>query len=138
MKTIGEADLLAKDFMEIGSRLGIRVQCAVTYGEQPIGSAIGPSLEAREALETLMNRSHAFDVAEKATAVAGTILEMAGKADGKALAREILRSGRAEEKMREIIEAQGGELGNPARGYGRRRSAVHGPVGESRPRPLDK
>lgn len=108
VKTIGEADLLAKDFMEIGSRLGIRVQCAVTYGEQPIGSAIGPSLEAREALETLMNRSHAFDVAEKATAVAGTILEMAGKADGKALAREILRSGRAEEKMREIIEAQGG------------------------------
>ncbi|MEM2969739.1 MAG: thymidine phosphorylase, partial [Candidatus Bathyarchaeia archaeon] len=50
VKTIGEADLLAKDFMELGRRLDIKVQCAVTYGEQPIGHTIGPALEAREAL----------------------------------------------------------------------------------------
>jgi len=109
MKTIGEADLLAKDFMEIGSRLGIRVRCAVTYGEEPIGSAIGPSLEAREALEALMNRGTAPDLVDKATAIAGIILEMAGRSDGKSLAEEILSSGRAEEKMRKIIAAQGGD-----------------------------
>ena len=109
VKTIGEADLLAKDFMEIGSRLGIRVRCAVTYGEQPIGSAIGPALEAKEALEALMNRGSVVDLVDKATAIAGMILEMAGKTDGKAMAIELLRSGRAEEKMREIIAAQGGD-----------------------------
>jgi len=46
---------------------------------------------------------------DKATAIAGMILEMAGKTDGKAMAIELLRSGRAEEKMREIIAAQGGD-----------------------------
>ena len=109
VKTIGEANLLAKDFMEIGSRLGIKVQGAVTYGEQPIGRAIGPALEAKEAMEVLMNRPGPRDVAEKATAIAGILLEMAGREDGKALAEELLRSGKAEQKMREIIEAQGGD-----------------------------
>lgn len=108
MKTVGEADLLAKDFMEVGRRLGMQVRCAVTYGEQPIGYAVGPSLEAKEALETLMGRGKSSDLAEKATAIAGMILEMAGKSDGKKLATEVLRSGKAESKLREIIAAQGG------------------------------
>jgi len=108
VKTIGDADLLAKDFMEVGRRLGIQVRCAVTYGEQPIGYAVGPSLEAKEALETLMSNGKSSDLVEKATAIAGMILEMAGKSDGKRLAMEALRSGKAESKMREIIMAQGG------------------------------
>jgi AMP phosphorylase len=109
VKTIGEADLLAKDFMEIGSRLGMRVRCAVTYGEQPVGYAIGPSLEAKEALEALMGLKNAPDLVEKATDIAGMILEMAGKSDGKRIAVETLRNGNAEKKMREIIAAQGGD-----------------------------
>jgi AMP phosphorylase len=114
VKTIGEADLLAKDFMEIGRRLGIQVRCAVTYGEQPLGYAIGPSLEAKEALEALISHRNSSDIVEKATAIAGIILEMAGKSEGKKLAVEALRSGKAESKMREIIAAQGGNPGiNP-------------------------
>ncbi|VVB70219.1 AMP phosphorylase [uncultured archaeon] len=114
VKTIGDADLLAKDFMEIGRRLGMQVRCAVTYGEQPIGYAIGPSLEAREALNALMSHGDSSDIVEKATAIAGIILEMAGKSDGKRLATEAIRSGKAESKLREIIAAQGGNPGiNP-------------------------
>jgi len=109
VKTIGEADLLAKDFMEIGTRLEMQVRCAVTYGEQPVGYAIGSSLEAKEALEALMNRGNASDLVEKATAVAGMMLDMAGRDDGRKLAAEALRSGKAENKMREIIETQGGD-----------------------------
>jgi AMP phosphorylase len=109
VKTIGEADLLANDFMELGGRLGIQVRCAVTYGEQPIGYAIGPALEAREALGALMGRSAPPDLLDKAVDIAGILLDMAGRGDGRALALEALRSGRAEEKMREIIEAQGGD-----------------------------
>ncbi|MEM3479144.1 MAG: AMP phosphorylase, partial [Candidatus Bathyarchaeia archaeon] len=110
IKTIGEADLLAKDFMELGRRLGIRVRCAVTYGEQPVGYAVGPALEAWEALNTIMGRSQAYDLIDKATHIAGILLEMSGKADGNggAIALEVLRSGKAEEKLREIIGAQGG------------------------------
>jgi len=111
IKTIGEADLLAKDFIELGRRLGIKVQCAVTYGEQPIGYAVGPALEAREALNTIMGRSKPQDLIDKAANIAGILLEMSGVAttNGKEMAMEILRSGKAEKKLREIIEAQGGD-----------------------------
>lgn len=109
VKTIGEADLLAKDFIEIGRRLEIKVGCSVTYGEQPLGFAIGPSLEAKEALEALMNRGNSLDLVEKAISVAGIILEMAGKSEGKKLAAQALRSGKAVSKLREIISAQGGD-----------------------------
>ena len=111
VKTIGEADLLAKDFIELGRRLGINVQCAVTYGEQPVGYAIGPSLEAREALSVLMGNKHVLDLIDKATDIAGILLEMGGKKDGKDLALGALKSGKAERKMREIIAAQGGAPG---------------------------
>jgi len=109
VKTIGEADLLAKDFIELGKRLGITVQCALTYGEQPVGRAIGPSLEAREALSILMGKEQAWDLIDKATLIAGILLEMSGEKNGKNIAFEALRSGKAESKMREIIAAQGGE-----------------------------
>ena len=108
VKTIGEADLLAKDFMELGRRLDIKVQCAVTYGEQPVGHTIGPALEASEALGVLTGEAKAPDLVDKATNIAGILLEMSGKSNGKETALEILRSGKAEKKMREIIEAQGG------------------------------
>jgi AMP phosphorylase len=108
VKTIGDADLLAKDFMELGRRLNIKVQCAVTYGEQPVGHTIGPALEAREALGVLMGKAEVPDLVDKATSIAGILLEMSGKSNGKETAMEILRSGKAEKKMREIIEAQGG------------------------------
>ena len=58
IKTIGEAQALAQDFIELGKRLDMYVQCAVTFGEQPIGYAIGPALEAREALLALMGEDH--------------------------------------------------------------------------------
>ena len=110
IKTIGEADLLAKDFIELGRRLGIKVQCAVTYGEQPVGYAIGPALEAWEALNTIMGRGQSYDLIDKAAHIAGILLEMSGKANrnGRAIALETLKSGKAEEKLREIISAQGG------------------------------
>jgi len=108
VKTIGEADLLAKDFIELGRRLGIHIQCAVTYGEQPVGYAIGPALEAREALSVLMNESSVPDLIDKAMNIAGILLNMTGRENGKEIALETLRSGKAERKMREIIGAQGG------------------------------
>ena len=108
MKTTGEADLLARDIIELGKRLGIHTHCVVTFGEQPIGNSVGPALEAKEALEVLMNKKNIPDLIDKTCNIAGSIFELVGKQNGYALAKKILESGKAEKKMREIIKTQGG------------------------------
>jgi AMP phosphorylase len=99
-------------FKEIASNVGIEAECALTLAHQPIGHAIGPALEAREALTLLMDYSAGPNsLIEKSTDLAGMLLEMAGKAQkgkGQNLAKEILRSGKAYEKMKNIIKIQGG------------------------------
>ena len=108
VKTIGDANLLAKDFIELGKKLLIKVNCAITYGEQPLGYAIGPALEAREALEILMGKRNVVDVIEKATSLSSILFKMVGMRNGNEIPMKILKSGKAEKKIREIIKAQGG------------------------------
>ena len=108
IKTIEEAQALAREFIELGKRLGIHVQCGVTFGEQPIGYAIGPALEAREALLGLMGKGP-IDLVNKAASLAGLLFEMMGIDDGTQKANDILKSGKAEKKLRDIIAAQGGD-----------------------------
>ena len=108
IKTIGEAQALAQDFIELGKRLGMNVQCGITFGEQPIGYAIGPALEAREALLTLMGKGP-IDLVNKASSLAGLLFEMMGIEDGIQKAKELITSGEAEKKLREIIAVQGGD-----------------------------
>ena len=108
--TMEEARKLSHDFITVGNELGISVHCAVTYGSQPVGHAIGPALEAKEALETLMGGGPT-SLIEKSTGLAGILLELGGLAArgaGRKLAKEILASGKALEKMREIIKVQNG------------------------------
>jgi AMP phosphorylase len=107
IKTRTEAYLLASDFVELGKRLGMKIQCALTFGEQPIGRAIGPALEAQEALNTLAGNGPP-DLIDKATMLAGMLFEMIGVSGGKRKAEAILKSGKADKKLREIIETQGG------------------------------
>jgi AMP phosphorylase len=108
IKTIGEAHALAQEFIELGKRLDMNIQCAVTFGEQPIGYAIGPALEAKEALSTLMGEGP-IDLVNKAVSLAALLFEMMGVKDGTQKAKDILESGEAEKKFREIIAAQGGD-----------------------------
>jgi AMP phosphorylase len=84
------------------------IQCAITYGEQPLGYAIGPALEAKEALSTIMGKGPS-DLREKAITIAGILFEMMGSKDGKQKAERLLKSGKAETKLRQIIAAQGGD-----------------------------
>ncbi len=110
---VDDADVarkLAHDFIDLGYKLGIQLESAITYGGQPIGYAIGPALEAREALETLMGKGPG-SLIEKSTSLAGLLLELGGAAPrglGRQMATEILNSGKACDKFKEIIEAQGG------------------------------
>jgi len=98
---------LADDFLELGKRLGMQIACGVTFGEQPLGYCVGPALEAREALLTLQGKGPK-DVVEKSTMLCDMLFNEVGIKDHGA-ALEVLRSGKAEKKMREIIEAQGGD-----------------------------
>jgi AMP phosphorylase len=107
IKTRTEAYSLASDFVDLGKRLGLNIQCALTFGDQPLGCCIGPALEAGEALSTLMGGGPP-DLRDKATSLAGILFEMVGIENGRAKAEEMLDSGKAEAKMREIIAAQGG------------------------------
>jgi len=109
VKTIEEARAYVHDFMELGNRLGINVECAITYGDQPVGNAVGPGLEARECIRILEGMGHPSSVVEKACELAGIILEMGGIPRGADEARRILDSGEALKKFREIVAAQGGK-----------------------------
>ena len=106
--TMEKAQAYAKDFVELGERLGMHVECAITYGDQPVGRAIGPALEAREAIAILEGGLHPSSVIEKSCGMAGMLLDMGGIKRGEAKAREMLMSGKALEKFREIVAAQGG------------------------------
>lgn len=110
VETTEQARHISNLFVELGERLGVRARCGVTYGGQPVGHAVGPVLEAREALQTLHGRGPT-SLVEKSTALAGLLLELSGKASrgrGSGMAKDILSSGKALSKMKEIIGAQGG------------------------------
>lgn len=106
LKTFGEAYEVATDFIKISQGLGIKATCCVTFGEQPVGYAIGPALEAREALRAIMY-GKPKDLINKACSLAGALLELVKKGSEK-LAFDAIKTRRAEKKLREIITAQGG------------------------------
>jgi putative thymidine phosphorylase len=104
---------LKNSFEDIGKSLNMTIKVIITDGCQPIGNGIGPALEARDVLWVLEQDEKApKDLKKKSLEMAGILLEMAGKAkeeQGYNLAKEILESGKALEKMNEIIKAQGGK-----------------------------
>jgi AMP phosphorylase len=105
------ANNIAHKFIELGRRLGVSVECLITDGSSPIGSGVGPALEARDVLQALDNDGP-IDLIDKSLDLAGILLELAGKVvrgKGRGVAEHILKSGKAKEKMMEIIEAQGGD-----------------------------
>jgi AMP phosphorylase len=108
VKTLGKAKKLAGNFLELGRRVGIHTECAVTFGEQPIGYAIGPALEAREALEAVQTLEPQ-DLVNKVCSLASLLLKMVGKGGDEGSAYKALKTGKAEKKLREIIAEQGGD-----------------------------
>lgn len=107
--TIEAARAYVRDFMDLGEKLGMHVECAITYGDQPVGNAVGPILEAKECIRILEGEQHPASVIEKACELAGIILEMGGIPRGAEEAKRILKSGEALAKFREIVAAQGGK-----------------------------
>jgi len=106
-----QALALRKLFEFVGDHLNIHLEVMITDGRQPIGKGIGPVLEARDVMQVLNNDPDApADLRQKSLLLAGRIIEFdpdVRGGQGYAIARDILESGRAYEKMHEIIKAQG-------------------------------
>lgn len=83
---------------------------AITEMGQPLGKAVGNSLEVIEAIETLKGRGPA-DITELAEKLGGIMVYLGGKAEspdeGMKLAAQALKDGRGLDKLREFIAAQG-------------------------------
>ncbi|HOD73443.1 MAG TPA: thymidine phosphorylase, partial [Candidatus Bipolaricaulis anaerobius] len=71
---------MAREFIELGERLGMKVECALTYGDIPVGRSIGPKLEVIEALRVLEGGTEPNSFIQKSLSITGIALEMAGKA----------------------------------------------------------
>lgn len=102
-----EAKKMAEKFQKVGKAIGLNVKYVITDGHQPLGYTMGAALEAREALQSLIDPKNApNDLVKKVILISNKLLKMAGK--DPSLAKEILYSRKAEKKIREIIQAQGG------------------------------
>jgi len=112
MKTLEQARALAEAMVRIGREVGRRVAAHLADMNQPLGHAVGNSLEVVEALATL--RGHGpKDLYHHALRIAGDMLYLGGACEGleagEALAGEMISSGRALSKFRQLIVAQGGD-----------------------------
>ncbi|MFA6461358.1 MAG: AMP phosphorylase [Candidatus Woesearchaeota archaeon] len=110
-KNMKDATHLKVMFEKVGKALGMKVKVIVTDGSHPIGYGIGPLFEADDVMNVLSNDPRAPpELKKKALFMAGQLLEMTGKykkGEGQKVAKEILESGKAYEKMNQIIESQG-------------------------------
>jgi len=112
MKTLAEARLLARTMVAIGKAHGLKVTCELTDMDQPLGRAVGNSLEVAEAIATLRGDGPPDLVA--LTRLAGAeMLLLGGKARDRAVALrridQALADGSGLAKLRALVVAQGGD-----------------------------
>lgn len=112
MKNIGDAKRLAHTMVRIGKLANRQVMAVVSDMSQPLGEAIGNSLEVVEAIETLQGHGPA-DLLEMCYALGSQMVVLAKGAanltEARAKLQEALESGAALEKFKEMIRNQGGD-----------------------------
>jgi pyrimidine-nucleoside phosphorylase len=111
MKTEEDAAELASAMVRIGNLVGRNTMAIISDMSQPLGNAIGNSLEVQEAIDTLQGNGPA-DLTELVLTLGSQMVVLAGKTDSLTEARELLLSvikdGSALEKFKQFIENQGG------------------------------
>ena len=110
MKTEAEARQLAKAMVGLGSDAGVQTVALLTRMSTPLGMSAGNALEVQEALEVLAGGGPE-DVVELTLALAREMLDAAG-IDAVDPA-EVLADGRAMDRWRAMIAAQGGDPNAP-------------------------
>ena len=109
MTDLGQARLLGSTMIGIGEAHGVRTAAMLTAMDTPLGRAVGNAVEVAEALDVLGGGGPA-DVRDLAVAESEAMLRLAGVDGDPAKA---LADGRALDKFREMIRAQGGDPDRP-------------------------
>jgi len=113
METLGDARKLATLMVAIGRMSGRKVVAILSDMNQPLGHAVGNSLEVCEAIETLRGGGPA-DLREHCLVVASHMLHLGQKAafvdEGRKMATRALDSGEGFAMFRRLVEAQGGDV----------------------------
>ena len=113
MKTRENAKKLAKIMCSIGNSLNRDTRAVLTSMEQPLGRAVGNSLEVKEAIDTLHGHGPK-DFQDLCYQSGAIMLEQAGIAkdekEALAMLHKVVEDGSAFEKFRQMIIAQGGDV----------------------------
>jgi pyrimidine-nucleoside phosphorylase len=113
MPTVAAARSLARTMVQIGQQAGLRVVALLSDMNQPLGVAVGNALEVKEAIATLQGGGPA-DFREHCLEAASHLLVLAGKSRSLKTAHstlnEALADGRAWEKFKQLVSAQGGDV----------------------------
>ena len=113
MKKEEDAVFLAELMVETGERMGKQMVALITDMNQPLGRMVGNALEVQECIEILHGKGPE-DLQELCLHLAAWMFFVGGAtktvADGKQLAEEIILSGRAFERFRQMVELQGGDI----------------------------
>lgn len=112
MHTLEESIELARAMVDIGTQAGKPILALVTGMDQPLGTHVGNALEVKEAIDILAGRAGG-DLLAVSLELGGRMLVAGGIAkdveDGKARMQAALESGAGLQKLREMIESQGGD-----------------------------
>lgn len=115
MKSSDDAELLAKTMIDIGVGMGKSVKALITDMSQPLGAYVGNSLEVIESVEILKNikTPESSDLRELCLSLSAHMVCLSRKAinfdEAHKLAEDVLENGKALEKFKMFVTAQGGD-----------------------------
>jgi pyrimidine-nucleoside phosphorylase len=109
-----DAEAFAKTLVTISHSFEPEFAAAVTDMNQPLGSAVGNALEVAEALHIVNERDVECEISALCITLGGALLKLAGEVEsakqGKDILAQTITDGRAADKLRALINAQGGDL----------------------------
>jgi pyrimidine-nucleoside phosphorylase len=113
MKKEEDAVFLAELMVETGELMGKQMAALITDMNQPLGRMVGNALEVQECIDVLHGRGPA-DLRELCLELAAWMFFLGGAcktvAQGKQLSAEIIASGKAFDRFRQMVELQGGDV----------------------------
>lgn len=103
-----DAEVIVKKFTYLAKKFDIKVVFDVNESRQAAGRGVGPVLEARDVFQVLeQSPERPIALEAKALRLSGKLLRLCG-VENEDMAKEMLTSGKALKKMKQIIKAQGG------------------------------
>lgn len=114
MKTLEDAKLLAQKMESLGKYAGREVKSVFTPMNEPIGFAVGNTLEIIEAINFLKGKSMPEDLKRIVLEIGSYMIKLAGRGDNieenKQKMLENINNGLAFNKLKEMVQIQGGDI----------------------------